>query len=328
MIKRQTENVFERRHLISCEIMVSIIVPVYNISEYLPRCVDSLLDQTYKDIEIILVDDGSTDSSAHICDKYKALDQRVRVIHKKNGGLTSARNAGLSIATGEWILNVDGDDWIDADYIQKCLETAETNSSDIVLGYLEMIWQDGKSKCIAVERKSDCQFDLRDYIAQNWTCLSGSLIKKNLYDQNNLQSPEGISWHEDFYLIVRLCFFAQKVSFLEGSKYFYWQRCDSIMNGWSDKMVDDALFVLSSTCDFFKNHRADGRYHDVMGWRLMNVCQGFLMSCDFDRLESVLPRPYDYILSCPFVSKKRKALYWMFAHRLKGLLRFVLKIHK
>ena len=97
---------------LSYQPLISIIIPIYNISEYLAHCIESVQAQTYTKLEIILVDDGSTDSSGTICDRYAARDERIVVIHKKNGGLVSARKAGAMRSTGEYVLNVDGDDWI------------------------------------------------------------------------------------------------------------------------------------------------------------------------------------------------------------------------
>ena len=99
--------------------MISIIVTIYNIAEYLEKCIESIINQTYKNIEIILVDDGSDDGSAVICDRYGEIDSRIRVIHKTNGGLVSARKAGASAASGDYIMSVDGDDWIDSDWIEN-----------------------------------------------------------------------------------------------------------------------------------------------------------------------------------------------------------------
>ena len=101
--------------------LVSIIVPCYNVEAYLPKCVNSILEQTYKKIEIILVDDGSPDNCGKICDEYAKKDERIKVIHKENGGLVSARNAGYDVATGDWMMYVDGDDWLDADCCQANL---------------------------------------------------------------------------------------------------------------------------------------------------------------------------------------------------------------
>lgn len=110
--------------------MVSVIVPVYNVAEFLPQCIDSICGQTYKELEIILIDDGSTDGSDRICDKYAGEDGRIHVIHKRNGGLVSARKAGLRVASGEYISYVDGDDWIDSGMYQKLLEINRT--ADII----------------------------------------------------------------------------------------------------------------------------------------------------------------------------------------------------
>ena len=108
--------------------MVSIIVPVYNIERYLPQCMNSLFAQTAPDFEVILVDDGSTDGSAALCDQYAKQDARVQVIHKKNGGLSSARNAGLDAATRPYLLFLDGDDYLAPSAIQSLLEIASANA--------------------------------------------------------------------------------------------------------------------------------------------------------------------------------------------------------
>ena len=116
------------------DILVSVIVPVYNVEEYLGRCVDSILNQTYRNLEVILVDDGAKDSSGGICDAYAKKDSRVRVIHKENGGLSSARNAGIDAASGEYLEFVDSDDWIEADAVESMLSLAVTNNVELVVG--------------------------------------------------------------------------------------------------------------------------------------------------------------------------------------------------
>ena len=114
--------------------MISLIVPVYNIQNYLSRCIDSILAQTYRDFELILVDDGSTDGSSEVCDYYGKQDKRIVVIHKQNGGLVSARKAGIASARGEYAGFVDGDDWIEPQMYQRLIETAMKCQADIVLG--------------------------------------------------------------------------------------------------------------------------------------------------------------------------------------------------
>ena len=112
--------------------LLTVIVPVYNVERYLVQCVDSIINQTYKELEIILVDDGSTDASGRICDEYATKDQRIKVIHKVNGGLVSARKAGLTVANGNFIAFVDSDDWIDADMYEQLLGEMIQSDSDIL----------------------------------------------------------------------------------------------------------------------------------------------------------------------------------------------------
>lgn len=115
--------------------LVSIIVPVYNVEPYLPRCIGSLLAQTYSKLEIILVDDGSTDNCPELCDRYAAQDDRIRVIHQENGGIANARNVGLAAVSGEFMTYVDSDDWIDETFVEKLLELLKENHADMATCY-------------------------------------------------------------------------------------------------------------------------------------------------------------------------------------------------
>ena len=114
--------------------LLSVIIPVYNVEDYVARCVDSVLNQTYGNLEVILVDDGAKDSSGDICDTLALKDSRVRVIHKENGGLSSARNVGLDMATGEYITFVDSDDWLEADGYEHLMELMERYQVKLVCG--------------------------------------------------------------------------------------------------------------------------------------------------------------------------------------------------
>ena len=114
------------------EYLISVIVPVYNVEKYLNQCISSIVNQTYNNIEIILVDDGSPDNCPGICDEWAKKDGRVKVIHKENGGLSDARNAGLDICNGDYLVFVDSDDWLETDYVEKMLSIAEEENADIV----------------------------------------------------------------------------------------------------------------------------------------------------------------------------------------------------
>lgn len=121
---------------------ISVIVPVYNVAPYLKKCVDSIINQTFTDIEIILVDDGSTDESGTICDQYAQKDSRVKVIHKPNGGLSDARNSGLEVCSGEYIGFVDSDDWISPDMYETLIHFAVKEDLDVAMCGVLDIWPD------------------------------------------------------------------------------------------------------------------------------------------------------------------------------------------
>ena len=121
--------------------LISVIVPVYNVEKYLDKCIQSIVDQTYTNLEIILVDDGSPDNSGAICDEWAEKDNRIKVIHKANGGLSDARNAGLDIATGEYIAFVDSDDYIELDFYDKLYNVIKATNCDISICNLRKVYE-------------------------------------------------------------------------------------------------------------------------------------------------------------------------------------------
>ena len=156
--------------------MISIIVPVYNTEKYLRRCIDSVLAQTYQDFELLLIDDGSKDSSGAICDEYAAQDARVRVFHKENGGVSSARNVGLDNARGEWITFVDADDWIESDMLELLLRKGEETGADIVMGDLLFAYPDRDVPFLLPDWDNNKTASLNRYITSVWTCVWGGFI--------------------------------------------------------------------------------------------------------------------------------------------------------
>lgn len=123
--------------------LISVIVPIYNVEKYLARCVDSIVNQTYKNLEIILVDDGSPDRCPKMCDDYAEKDSRIKVVHKKNGGLSDARNAGMAVATGEYISFIDSDDYVSDDFFECLLDVMNKENSDIAECSVVKLYEDG-----------------------------------------------------------------------------------------------------------------------------------------------------------------------------------------
>ena len=175
------------------EIILSIVVPVYNVEQYLSRCIDSILNQTFTEFELILVNDGSTDNCPIICDEYAKRDSRIKVIHKQNGGLSDARNAGIDLARGKYISFIDSDDFIINTSYEKLLYQAEKNELDIITGNaIEYYTQDNQSpkgikSSFANEVMNGIDFLVRSYIERAMLhCVQYSIYRLDLIKDNNL----------------------------------------------------------------------------------------------------------------------------------------------
>lgn len=221
--------------------LISVIVPIYNVEKYLDRCVDSIINQTYKNLEIILVDDGSPDNCPKMCDDYAKIDNRIKVVHKENGGLSDARNVGMKVATGEYVSFIDSDDYISLDFYETLLQTMIDNDSDIV-------------ECGVVKFYEDNNFDeySDDLKVTNYDTLDGleGLINENpfkqhvwnkLYKSNiALDIPYAVGkLNEDEFWTYQIFGKAKKFTRINKTMYYYFQRGSSIMgNGYNIRRLD------------------------------------------------------------------------------------------
>ncbi|PWK93828.1 glycosyltransferase involved in cell wall biosynthesis [Hallerella porci] len=209
--------------------LVSIIVPIYKVEPYLRRCLDSIVKQTYTNLEIILVDDGSPDGCPQICDEYAAKDKRIVVIHKENGGLSDARNAGLDICKGEYISFVDSDDWVSENYIEVMLNIAIKENADISICNHNFVHNDGSKKNIIFEERTYTKKEaLKKIILQQtlpWGASWGKIYKRKIF--NKYKFPVGII-HEDDYTSYKFIYEADKIVCIDKTLYNYFQRSDSI----------------------------------------------------------------------------------------------------
>lgn len=220
---------------------VSVIVPVYNVEKYLRKCVDSILNQSYKNLEIILVDDGSKDSSSDICDEYKAKDDRVIVIHKVNGGLSDARNAGLDIASGDYITFIDSDDFYARDAIENLLSGASDNKADIVCMGLTHVRSDYSIDLCdkpQAEIISSRELFCRICNGETDTPACAKLFKKSIIGERRFKKGR---LNEDFLFLLQLLFDDFHVKTIPYSGYCYYQRESSITHSGSRKSLYDAL---------------------------------------------------------------------------------------
>lgn len=211
--------------------LLSVIVPVYHVEPYLNRCIQSIADQTYRNLEIILVDDGSPDNCPAMCDAWAAKDPRIKVIHKENGGLSDARNIGLAAVAGEYIGFVDSDDWVDADMYQLLYENMVECGSDIAACGVEMVWEDGTPPRMLTKGGScvmDAQDAMRSLIQETWLKqpVWYKLYKRKLIQE--IPFPVG-KYHEDVFWSYQAVGNARKVSVFDRPCYHYMQRNGSIM---------------------------------------------------------------------------------------------------
>ena len=208
--------------------LISIIVPVYNIKKYLRPCFKSLVGQTYQDVEIIFVDDGSTDGSNEICDELVHQDYRVKVFHKKNGGLSSARNFGIQHAKGDYIIFVDGDDTIASTFVEQLASSIQSSQSNIAVCGFDSIPSGPKEiprEGIITGKQATIELltQQRNYQIVSWN----KIYDKKLFD--NIKFPVG-KIHEDTLTTYKLLHAATKVSFISAPLYHYRQRANSIMD--------------------------------------------------------------------------------------------------
>lgn len=239
------------------EPLISVIVPVYKVEQYLKKCVDSIRNQTYKNLEILLVDDGSPDNCGALCDALAQEDDRIKVIHKENGGLSSARNAGLSAMTGDYVGFVDSDDWIAPDtyallYRRMCQENADiscggiaTHSGSRVLTY----FNPNLEETFTFDRQEAFRELIQNRIITNSVC--DKLYKAEIF--RHLRFKEGIVY-EDFQIQYRCLALADRVTYTAQTCYFYFVAPNSISRGiFSKKQMD---FVANSLerMEFYKIH--------------------------------------------------------------------------
>ena len=204
--------------------LVSIIVPVYNVENYLPKCIDSILAQTYTHIEVILVNDGSQDSCPQICDEYAGKDSRVRVIHQTNGGRSRARNVGLDSATGEYIMFVDADDWVDADYVEKLYDVAISNNAQLAVGRYRLVYSDSvldesTGEILVLEDAEPLEFYVRGYANyQNANAVWVKLYQRELLE--GIRFVEG-KYFEDVMFVTRVYAKCTKCIYFDQALYNY-----------------------------------------------------------------------------------------------------------
>ena len=237
--------------------LISVIVPVYQVEEYLERCVDSILNQSYHNLEIVLVDDGSTDKGGEICDRYSVQNANVKVIHQKNQGLSAARNTGIEASTGEWICFVDSDDYIEENMLEILQRTSVEDLSDMVIcGFVRCDDEDHVIKVKSFERQCIDSYEaLKRGMAESlFSAAWNKLIRRECLGA--IRFPKGKIYEDEFttYRIVDRC---EKISLIDREFYHYTLRIGSItQNSYTVKNLD-AMEAFYLKYLYFKEKGAD-----------------------------------------------------------------------
>ena len=222
------------------EKLISIIVPIYKVENYLIRCIESIVCQTYENIEIILVDDGSPDKCPMICDEWAKKDGRIKVIHKKNGGLSDARNAGITIAQGEFLLFVDSDDCIEKDLCESCMNVMDEDVDIVAFNYRRVYdtYSENKKECGVFEKFSNLEGFKRYINRTPFTHMAWDKLYRKCVFEDVRYPVDRLA--EDMATTYKTFKNANKVGYLDRVLYNYFIRSDSIMGGKSLKLLLDA----------------------------------------------------------------------------------------
>ena len=297
-------------------ILVSVIIPIYNAEKYLCKCVDSVLAQTYKNLEVILVDDASTDSSGQICDQYASQDKRIRVIHQQNGGVSVARNTGIKAAQGKYISFIDSDDWVAPTFIEILLNTAEKNHSAIsVVGRYNVFPHTTQHRHMQIKPNVEKVFSASQ---QNFSseetltllflcfdvCVTSKLFPASIFKY--ILFPIGLTF-EDSWILYRLFQHVSKIAVYNIPLYYYnLQNENSLSKG---KFRQSMLDYFKVTDDFLveaKTFKSTKILRQLQRDRISHIC-GFLkrmMLSDFN----------DQTIISPLLQELRQNLWILFIH--------------
>ncbi len=292
---------------------ISLIVPVYNVSKYLNKCIDSILKQTYKNLEIILIDDGSTDESPQICDEYAKKDQRIRVYHEKNKGLSATRNQGIRVSTGEFLAFIDSDDTITEDYCETLLNAILLKKADVASASLVMTRESGyvietsddikesehNSKLKVYNKRTILKEVLLRKSFKNYVCTK--LYRRELFD--SCLFKENICY-EDVLFTYEMSKYIKKIVYVNKVCYNYLKRENSITATCSEKNLNDFLDVIL--------YRYNDVYEKNLNYQVYNL---------FALLESIISISVKYVIAgrkYKTVAKKSTHIFSIITKALKN----------
>ena len=245
--------------------MFSIIIPIYKVEDYLPKCIDSILAQKCQDFELLLIDDGSPDSCGKICDDYAAKHPRIRAVHQPNGGAGAARNRGISLATGEYLLFVDGDDYLSDNFLSDLLDTAKTTPADLILFGAE-VERDGKK---VGELHEDVPVGKLLNVADEPRLFFGVMApwnrayRRTLFTEHDIDFATKV-WYEDIRVVTKVLAAAKTAVRLPDAYYHYLQREGSSMNNKNSERNVEILYAYDDILSWYDARGLLSRFREEL----------------------------------------------------------------
>ena len=261
--------------------LISVIIPVYKVEKYLEKCVDSVINQTYDNLEIILVDDGSPDNCPKMCDEYAKKDKRIKVIHKENGGVGSARNKGIEKSTGDYITFVDSDDWIEKEFIHEMLDIANKYKADYVTCGYYRVYENKKE--IINGNLEEIVIDSKEYVNKLLNVQNGygfvhmKLIKKTKI--SNLRFEEKLVVGEDALFNIQLCKNIEKIVIYNKPLYNYYFNTNSVVRKYNNEYCNNYLKSMIYMSEYIrKNYKSENviqNLYNYIAYHVLLICVNY-----------------------------------------------------
>lgn len=312
--------------------LITIVIPIYNVEEYLERCIKSVLNQTYKNVEVLLINDGSPDNSDKIMEKFAKKDARIKCFYKENGGLSDARNYAIKKAKGKYICFIDSDDFIDKTYVEKLHNSIKENKSEIAWCNFSKVDDNGKTGSIIINEEDLWSFEMAS--------ACNKLFLTSLFKKNKIEFPKGI-WYEDLATTPRIIFISKKVSWVNEELYNYYYNSSSITKTYSNKSLDMRKVLEILYEFFFQGKLLEGeKDKEIIEYIFLNaglVDTAFRICSAKDGnikeyremvewIEELFPNIYSNKVAKKRFDLKRKIIFKLVKHRWFSMIRVLIKI--
>ena len=327
------------------KLLLTIIVPIYNCEKHITRCLDTICNQTYRNIEIVLVDDGSTDNSYKICLKYQNMDKRIRLYKQKNSGASSARNFGLSVMSGEYFTFVDSDDYLEETMVEEFVDRINETKADYLICGFTIEKNDSRGNLVARTEKpvDDIVIDSRKKIAAGIIKLVENeqinapwckCIRSNIIRENQIRMQEDLKLQEDLHFNINVLKFVDKFASLEKSLYYYSIGSkDSLTARYFDNKFEMIDRVHNSLVSFYQENSDDEKINNRVKFiYIKNIFAGFInlfhKNCDLDKNQKmkiigkyISTNKFNEIIRLKFdLSLKKKILLWILRTKNKKFI--------